>query len=106
MTRMLGVESEVRRLRQPIVHRPGSELTRLTPSNWDELLWVDVLWVDKAREEHDIFAQVLRDRDVAGCHFTDLLAQTLELPAAKAFVLERVCTVRRALNAMNAPGPS
>ena len=64
MTHMLGVESEVGQLRQAIVHRPGLELTRLTPRNCDELLFDDVLWADKAREEHDAFAQVLRDQGV------------------------------------------
>jgi arginine deiminase len=95
MTHMLGVESEVGQLRQAIVHRPGLELTRLTPSNCDELLFDDVLWADKAREEHDIFAQVLRDHGVIVHHFAELLAQTLERPEAKAFVLDRVCTVHR-----------
>lgn len=95
MTHMLGVESEVGQLRQAIVHRPGLELTRLTPSNCDELLFDDVLWADRAREEHDIFAQVLRDHGVLVHHFADLFAQTLELPEAKSFVLDRVCTVSR-----------
>jgi arginine deiminase len=92
---MLGVDSEVGQLRQAIVHRPGLELTRLTPSNCDDLLFDDVLWADKAREEHDIFSQVLRDQGVAVHHFADLFSQTLELPEAKAFVLDRVCTVSR-----------
>jgi arginine deiminase len=95
MKHMLGVESEVGQLRQAIVHRPGLELTRLTPGNCDELLFDDVLWADKAREEHDIFAQVLRDHGVVVHHFAELLAQTLELPEARAFVLDRVCTVHR-----------
>ena len=95
MTHMLGVESEVGQLRQAIVHRPGLELTRLTPSNCDELLFDDVLWADKAREEHDVFTEVLRDQGVSVHHFADLLAQTLDLPEAKAFVLDRVCTVHR-----------
>jgi arginine deiminase len=95
MTHLLGVESEVGQLRQAIVHRPGLELTRLTPGNCDELLFDDVLWADKAREEHDFFAQVLRDHGVVVHHFAELLAQTLELPEAKAFVLDRVCTVSR-----------
>ena len=59
MTREFGVQSEVGRLRQAIVHRPGLELARLTPSNCDELLFDDVLWASRAREEHDTFAQLL-----------------------------------------------
>ena len=54
-----------------------------------------MLWADKAREEHDIFTQVLRDQGVSVHHFADLLAQTLARPEANAFVLDRVCTVHR-----------
>lgn len=95
MTHRLGVESEVGQLRQAIVHRPGLELTRLTPRNCDDLLFDDVLWADKAREEHDIFTQVLRDQGVIAYHFADLFAETLAVPEAKAFVLDRICTVHR-----------
>jgi len=92
MTRTLGVHSEVGQLREAIVHRPGLELNRLTPSNCDELLFDDVLWAAKAREEHDVFAQVLRDRGVA-VHYADvLLAETLRQPQARSFVLDRLCT--------------
>jgi arginine deiminase len=95
MTHMFGVESEVGQLRRAIVHRPGLELTRLTPRNCDELLFDDVLWADKAREEHDVFTQVLRDQGVIVYHFADLFAETLAEPEAKAFVLDRICSVHR-----------
>ena len=92
MSRTLGVHSEVGQLREAIVHRPGLELNRLTPGNCDELLFDDVLWAAKAREEHDVFAQVLRDRGVA-VHYADvLLAEILQQPQARAFVLDRLCT--------------
>jgi arginine deiminase len=95
MSQMLGVDSEVGQLHQAIVHRPGLELTRLTPSNCDELLFDDVLWADKAREEHDIFAEVLRSRGVKVHLFGDLLAETLASAEARTFVLDRVCTTHR-----------
>ena len=95
MAYALGVESEVGQLRHAIVHRPGLELSRLTPSNCDELLFDDVLWAEKAREEHDVFASVLREQGVTVHHFGELLAQTLAIPEARAFVLDRVCTVHR-----------
>ena len=56
---MFRVESEVGQLRQVIVHRPGLELARLTPSNVHDLLFDDVLWAERALEEHDAFADVL-----------------------------------------------
>jgi len=55
----LGVYSETGTLRQVIVHRPGLELARLTPQNTGGLLFDDVMWARKAKEEHDVFAEVL-----------------------------------------------
>jgi len=88
----LGVHSEVGTLRQVIVHRPGIELDRLTPDNCEELLFDDVLWSAKARAEHDGFVEVLRSHDIVVHYFTDLLTETLALPEARTFVLDRVCT--------------
>jgi arginine deiminase len=87
-----SVQSEVGQLRQAIIHRPGLELSRLTPQNIGELLFDDVLWASKAKEEHDVFAQILRDAGVQVHHFGELLGQTLELPEGRAFVLDRLCT--------------
>jgi arginine deiminase len=95
MRQTLGVASEVGHLRQVIVHRPGLELTRLTPSNCHQLLFDDVLWADKAREEHDVFTALLRGRGVGVHLFEDLFAQSLYSAEARAFVLDRVCTVHR-----------
>jgi arginine deiminase len=88
----LGVHSEVGRLRQVIVHRPGLELSRLSPANIQSLLFDDVLWAERAREEHDTFSAVLADRGVTVRHFADLLRETLELPEARSFVLDRTVT--------------
>jgi arginine deiminase len=87
-----NVQSEVGQLRQAVIHRPGLELSRLTPQNIGELLFDDVLWASKAKEEHDVFAQILRDRGVRVLYFAQLLAETLELPEGRAFVLDRLCT--------------
>ncbi len=86
------VESEVGRLRQAIVHRPGLELSRLTPDNIGELLFDDVMWAKRAKEEHDAFAEALRDKGVQVHLYGQLLAETLDLPEGRAFVLDRVCT--------------
>ena len=59
-----NVQSEVGQLRQVIVHRPGLELSRLTPRNVDELLFDEVMWAKRAQEEHDAFTAVLRDHGV------------------------------------------
>jgi arginine deiminase len=91
----LGVHSEVGRLRQVIVHRPGLELTRLTPDNVRELLFDDILWAKRAREEHDAFASALQDAGVRVHHFDELLAETLAVPAARDEVLDALCTPER-----------
>ena len=84
------VDSEVGRLRQVILHRPGSELLRLTPGNKDRLLFDDVLWVHRAQQEHDRFAEVLRDQGITVHLFADLLRRTLEEPDARRHVLDRI----------------
>lgn len=84
------VDSETGRLRRVILHRPDLELKRLTPSNKDALLFDDVLWVRRARQEHDGFADVLRDRGVAVHLFGDLLREALDIPEARHLVLDRV----------------
>jgi arginine deiminase len=85
-----AVNSEVGRLRQVIVHRPGFELKRLTPDNAADLLFDDVLWVAEAQAEHDVFAGVLRGRGIAVHYYGDLLAQTLAIGEARDYVLDRV----------------
>jgi arginine deiminase len=87
-----NVRSEVGQLRQVIVHRPGLELSRLTPRNVGGLLFDDVLWAKKAKEEHDAFAEALRDKGVQVHYFAQLLGETLDLSEGRAFVLDRVCT--------------
>ncbi len=83
------VDSEVGQLRQVIVHRPGLELTRLTPNNVDELLFDDVMWAQRAREEHDSFVTKLRDKGVVVHLFAELLANVLDTTDGREFVLAR-----------------
>ena len=78
-----GATTEVGRLRTVMLHRPGPELQRLTPRNNDKLLFDGIPWVARAQDEHDAFAQALRDRDVEVLYLTDLLAETLESEAAR-----------------------
>jgi arginine deiminase len=84
------VDSETGRLRRVILHRPDLELKRLTPGNKDALLFDDVLWVRRASEEHDGFADVLRERGVLVHLFGDLLRESLDIPVARKLVLDRV----------------
>jgi arginine deiminase len=72
-----GAYSEVGKLRKVMVHRPELSLQRLTPSNHDELLFDDVLWVERAQYEHDRFVEKMRDRGVEVFLFRDLLSEAL-----------------------------
>jgi arginine deiminase len=80
----LGATSEVGRLRTVLLHRPGPELSRLTPRNNDTLLFDGVPWVARAQEEHDAFAEALRTRGVEVLVLDRLLAEVLAIPAARA----------------------
>jgi arginine deiminase len=86
------VDSEVGRLRQVILHEPGLELSRLTPDNVRDLLFDDILWAKRAREEHHAFAQALRDRGITVHYFAELLAEVLRKPDGRTWVVERVIT--------------
>jgi arginine deiminase len=81
-----GVNSEVGTLRKVMVHRPGLEHSRLTPSNAEELLFDDVLWVARAQEEHDAFCAVMRERGVEVFEAEQLLAEALATGEAKDWV--------------------
>jgi arginine deiminase len=83
------VGSEVGRLRQVIVHRPGLEMHRLTPQNRERYLFDEILWVERAQEEHDQFVQTMLEHGVTVHHFDELLEQTLAVPEARAQVLRQ-----------------
>ena len=90
----LSVESEIGRLRKVIVHRPGLEHLRLTPTNAEELLFDDVIWVTRAKEEHHAFCSVMRDRGVEVLEVGELLTDVLALSEAREWALDRVLDER------------
>jgi arginine deiminase len=90
---VFGVHSEVGKLKKVIVHRPELSLQRLTPSNCAELLFDDVLWVERAQLEHDQFVEVLRARGVEVFHVLKLLTETLQASQeARRLLIEQVAT--------------
>jgi arginine deiminase len=84
-----GVHSEVGRLRKVLVCHPGLAQKRLTPANCRELLFDDVLWVAQARNDHDAFTSAMIERGVEVLELHDLLAQTMALPIARDWLLDR-----------------
>jgi arginine deiminase len=90
---VFGVHSEVGKLRKVLVHRPELSLQRLTPANCAELLFDDVLWVERAQLEHDQFVEVLRSRGIEVFYVSDLLRETLQASQeAKRLLIEQVAT--------------
>jgi arginine deiminase len=88
----IGVYSEVGKLRKVLVHRPDLSLKRLTPSNCEELLFDGVLWVKKARWEHDAFVDQMRSRGIDVVLVQDLLTETMKDPEARKWLLDRKVT--------------
>jgi arginine deiminase len=78
-----GVDSEAGHLRTVLVHRPGLELQRMTPRHRERLLLRALPWVSRARQEHDVFCQVLRDEGVEVLYLTELLQDSLEYQTAR-----------------------
>ncbi|HZD72426.1 MAG TPA: arginine deiminase [Actinomycetota bacterium] len=87
------VASEVGRLRRVLLHEPGLELARLTPSNVRELLFDEIMWVERAELEHRMFADTLRGRGVEVLRLGDLLVETLTQEGPRKELLDRVVTV-------------
>ena len=83
-----GAADEVGRLRTVLLHRPGPELARLTPRNNDSLLFDGIPWVGRAQEEHDAFAEALRDHEVEVLYLIDLLTETLADERARHQIIE------------------
>ena len=89
----LGVHSEIGRLRKVIVSRPSLAHERLTPRNCDDLLFDDVIWVEKARIDHAAFVLKMKDRGVEVFDIQDLLAEVFDRsPEGRAFFLDRRIT--------------
>jgi len=83
-----GADSEVGRLRTVLVHRPGSELRRITPRRAGRLLFDTLPWVGRAQQEHDILTSVLRDHGVEVLYVTEMLHDTLEYRPARAEAID------------------
>src|SRR5215475_12710361 len=91
----LGVHSEVGQLRLVLVCAPGHAHQRLTPSNCDDLLFDDVLWVDNAKRDHFDFITKMRDRGVEVLEMHNILAETVAVPEAKEWILDNQVTANQ-----------
>ncbi len=93
LTMQLGVHSEIGKLRKVMVSRPSLAHERLTPGNCHDLLFDDVIWVQKARSDHADFVLRMKDRDIEVYDIQDLLTDVFNtVPEGRAFVLDRRIT--------------
>lgn len=72
------IGSEVGKLQRILLHRPGKELARITIDNKDELLIDEIVWLDRARRDHDNFAQLLRGCGTEVVYFQECLSKVVE----------------------------
>jgi len=75
---MIHVNSEIGKLKTVLLHRPGKELENLTPDVLEKLLFDDIPYLKVAQEEHDLFAQTLRNEGIEVLYLTDMIAEALE----------------------------
>ena len=90
-----AVTSEIGKLRTVMVHRPGVAIARITPADKETLLFDDVLWLERAQEEHDEFTGILRSRGVEVLYFEELLRDILGDAAVREQLIDTVITPAR-----------
>jgi len=69
--------SEIGRLKRVLLHRPGRELENLMPEYLERLLFDDIPYLREAQEEHDAFADCLRQNGVEVVYLTDLVLKSI-----------------------------
>ena len=75
----IHVTSEIAPLKKVLLQRPGKELEHLSPNTMDELLFDDIPFLYRAREEHDEFARILRENGAEPVYLDELTSETLDL---------------------------
>jgi arginine deiminase len=90
-----NVTSEIGRLRTVLVHRPGLEIARITPDNKEALLFDDLLWLERACEEHDRFVAMMAGRGIEVLYFEDLLRDVLSIEDIRGVIIDDIITPSR-----------
>ena len=89
----INVKSEIKPLKKVLLHRPGKELLNLTPDTLERLLFDDIPFLKVVQQEHDAFAQILRENGVEVVYLEDLAAETIsQCPDLKKQFLEQFIT--------------
>ena len=85
---MVHVTSEIGRLRKVLLHEPGPEVDRMVPAMMEDLLFDDILFGDRAREEHAVFRRVLQLLGIELVEAADLLREVLARPEARDWLFQ------------------
>jgi len=83
---MVRVTSEIGRLRRVLVHEPGPEVDRMVPPMMEELLFDDILFGDRARDEHRRFRRLLQLLGIEVVEANDALARALAREEARTWL--------------------
>ena len=73
----IHVTSEIGKLKAVMLHKPGVELEHLVPEELERLLFDDIPYLETARNEHDLFARILRENGVEVRYLEDMTAEVL-----------------------------
>lgn len=85
----MNVTSEIGRLKKVLLHRPGTELEHIVPAYMEDLLFDEIPWLDRAREEHDNFAAALTAAGAKVYYIGDLVADIMEDPRIKSQLIDK-----------------
>ncbi|MBQ1228733.1 MAG: arginine deiminase [Firmicutes bacterium] len=69
--------SEIGKLNKVLLHRPGKELEALTPGTMERLLFDDIPYLKVAQEEHDRFAEILRENGAEPIYYIEETAKAI-----------------------------
>ena len=87
---MVRVTTEIGRLRKVLVHEPGPEVDRMVPPMMEELLFDDILFGDRARDEHRRFRRLLQVLGIEVVEANTLLAEALAGDEARSWLWARL----------------
>ena len=73
----LSVYSEIGKLKKVLLHRPSNEIENLTPEMLEKLLFDDIPFLEIALQEHDYFANVLKNEGVQVYYLAKMAAEAI-----------------------------
>ena len=74
----INVTSEIKTLKKVLLHRPGEEIENLTPEYLERFLFDDIPYLEIAKQEHNLFADTLRNNGVEVVYLHELVAKVIE----------------------------